>query len=227
MNFDLLFGIDKNASDKKRSDERARGLYQLALVVGDKLARGQISKELAEDARAALAAHVLNEGANRPEIYREWRNTGALEAWREVAAGRDLNESSQASEQRHADALRVVLKQVAADAYERGAINDGELVEYTADIDPAFLEQVRHDVGLTKTIPGDLDGHLAPLETPEELHAAIYGEDVAPEKEAAAPTEPTVGDAASEADLERYFAAREAQDSPPQSAETVTATATE
>jgi hypothetical protein len=224
MDFDRLFGINANASDRARSYEREQGLRQVSLIIADKLGRGQITKEMAQDATAALAGHILNEGVGRPESYRAMVEDGSLEYWRQLAAGRDLNESPRASEQRHEDALRIVLGQMAVDAYERGAINDDALVEYATDINPQFVEQVRHEVGATRALPGDLDGKLAPLSTSQELHAVVHGESLPEDQPVEATEEPTVGDCASERDLEHFFAAREAQDSLPQPAEAETST---
>ncbi len=46
MDFDKLFGIDANASDKARSYERESGFRQTALHIGELLARGEISRDL-------------------------------------------------------------------------------------------------------------------------------------------------------------------------------------
>jgi hypothetical protein len=144
LDFDLLFDIHPDASDRTRNRAREHWLRTMYAGVDQQYQAGRLSLDQAQDAQCGIVNELINECANDQE---RWRNLlPEVEAWREIAAGREmLNESPDGRDARHDAALRQVLLNLAEDGYKAGSFSDEKFTRYVDHIAPELTEQVRQE----------------------------------------------------------------------------------
>jgi hypothetical protein len=223
LDFDLLFGLDPDMSDRSRSQARSFQLNMAMQFANALLQRRMIDQDTATDAMTALAGHMLEEAISDGENYAKMRVDGSFDKLREIAGGREVpNESSDGAATRMDGALRKVLGHLAREAYRTGTIPDRKFYEYIKNIDPDIERQAREGLGLDQVEPGSLDGDLRAL-SDQETRTLINGEDLGPILEGttakdrkaaaeAADRTPTSPSDWSESKLEKYFESRQKEE---------------
>src|SRR5215475_12214343 len=72
---------------------------------------GYLTPQEAADARSAVAANVVEHISQNQAAFNEARDSGALDKWREVAAGYEMpGETIEGQERRHREALHKTLR---------------------------------------------------------------------------------------------------------------------
>src|SRR5262245_56579725 len=164
-------GVDPEAL-RARDRQRSNYLWHLSTWLER---RGYLSPQDAADTKSAIAANVIEHISQNQEAYNNAAKSGALDKWREIAAGYSVpGESAEGRERRHTDALRKTV--LGALDIELAGNASPERLKEAANIYrscfPREMATVQRAMGWDQAEPNDDDRRLREMTEDESQNAA-------------------------------------------------------